>query len=53
MEQLKVDFNKVIESLKLSEKSINSRKENLNQFVENGLPNKRACLLYTSPSPRD
>jgi len=41
MEQLKVDFNKVIESLKLSEKSINSRKENLNQFVENGFPNKR------------
>ena len=35
MEQLKVDFNKVIESLKLSEKSINSRKENFNQFVEN------------------
>ncbi|MDA9065318.1 Fe-S cluster assembly protein SufD [Candidatus Pelagibacter sp.] len=42
MEKLKVDFNKVIESLKLSEKSINSRKENLNQFVENGFPNKRA-----------
>ena len=42
MEQLKVDFNKVIESLKLSEKSINSGKENLNQFVENGFPNKRA-----------
>ena len=42
MEQLKVDFNKVIESLKLSEKSINSRKENFNQFVENGFPNKRA-----------
>ncbi|MDB0046229.1 Fe-S cluster assembly protein SufD [Candidatus Pelagibacter sp.] len=41
MEQLKVDFNKVIESLKLSEKSINSRKENLSQFVENGFPNKR------------
>ena len=42
MEQLKVDFKKVIESLKLSEKSINSRKENFNQFVENGFPNKRA-----------
>ncbi|MDC6475747.1 Fe-S cluster assembly protein SufD [Candidatus Pelagibacter sp.] len=41
MEQLKVDFNKVIESLKLSEKNINSRKENFNQFVENGFPNKR------------
>ena len=41
MEQLKIDFDKVIKSLKLSEKSINYRKENLNQFVENGFPNKR------------
>ena len=42
MDQLKVDFNKVIESLKLSEKSVNSRKKNFNQFIENGFPNKRA-----------
>ena len=41
MEQLKVDFDKVIESLKLSEESINSRKKNFNQFVENGFPNKK------------
>ena len=41
MEQLKVDFDKVIESLKLSEESINTRKKNFNQFVENGFPNKR------------
>jgi Fe-S cluster assembly protein SufD len=41
MEKLKVDFNKVIESLKLSEENINSRKKNFNQFVENGFPNKR------------
>ena len=41
MEQLKVDFDKVIESLKLSEESINSRKKNFNKFVENGFPNKR------------
>jgi len=41
MEQLKVDFDKVIESLKLSEESINSRKKNFSQFVENGFPNKR------------
>lgn len=41
MEQLKVDFDKVIENLKLSEESINSRKKNFNQFVENGFPNKR------------
>ena len=42
MEQLKVDFDKVIKSLKLSEESINSRKKNLDLFVENGFPNKRA-----------
>ena len=42
MEQLKVDFDKIIESLKLSEESINSRKKNFNRFVENGFPNKRA-----------
>jgi len=41
MEQLKVDFDKVIESLKLSVENINSRKKNFNQFVENGFPNKR------------
>ena len=42
IEQLKVDFNKVIESLKLSEESISSRIFFLNQFVKNGFPNKRA-----------
>jgi Fe-S cluster assembly protein SufD len=41
MEQLKIDFNKVIESLKLSNANINSRRKNLNQFTENGFPNKR------------
>jgi len=41
MEQLKIDFDKVIESLRLSDENINSRKENFNQFVENGFPNKR------------
>jgi len=41
MEQLKVDFDKVVESLKLSEESINFRKKNLKQFAENGFPNKR------------
>jgi len=41
MEQLKVDFDKVIESLKLSEENINFRKTNFDQFVESGFPNKR------------
>ena len=41
MEKLKVDFDKVIENLNLSEESVDSRKKNFNQFVENGFPNKR------------
>ncbi len=41
MEQLKIDFDKVIKDLKLSDENINSRKENFNQFLENGFPNKR------------
>jgi len=41
MEQLKVDFDKVTGSLKLSEESIDSRKKNFDQFMENGFPNKR------------
>ena len=41
MEQLKIDFDKVIESLKLSDENIDIRKKNFNKFVENGFPNKR------------
>ena len=41
MEQLKIDFDKIIESLKLSNKNIDSRKKNFNQFMKNGFPNKR------------
>jgi Fe-S cluster assembly protein SufD len=41
MEQLKIDFDKVIKDLKLSDENINSRKKNLSQFVENGFPNKK------------
>jgi Fe-S cluster assembly protein SufD len=41
IEQLKLDFNKIIGSLKISNKNIEFRKHNLNQFVENGFPNKR------------
>jgi len=40
--QLKIDFNKTLESLKLSKKNIELREKNLNQFIENGFPNKRA-----------
>jgi len=41
IEKLKIDFDKIIGSLKLSNKDIESRKKNLYQFVENGFPNKR------------
>ena len=39
--QLKVDFKKTLEGLKLSKKNIELREKNLNQFIENGFPNKR------------
>ena len=41
IEQLKIDFNKTVGSLELSNKSIEFRKKNFNQFLENGFPNKR------------
>jgi len=41
MNQFKIDFDKVIESLKLSNENIDSRKKNFNQFLENGFPNKK------------
>ena len=39
--QLKTDFDKVIKNIKSSKKDIELRKKNLNQFIENGFPNKR------------
>jgi len=41
IEQLKIDFKKIVGSLELSNENIESRKKNFNQFVENGFPNKR------------
>ena len=41
-EQLKIDFDKTIKSLKLSEDNIESRKKNLEKFIEDGFPNKRS-----------
>ena len=41
IEQLKIDFDKIIGSLELSIESIESRKKDFNQFAENGFPNKR------------
>jgi len=41
IEQLKIDFDKIVGSLELSNVSLKFRKKNFNQFVENGFPNKR------------
>ena len=40
-EQLKIDFDKVIQRLKPSKQEIELRKKNLNEFIKNGFPNKR------------
>jgi Fe-S cluster assembly protein SufD len=40
-EQLKLDFDKIIKSLKLSDENIILRKKNLNEFIKSGFPNKR------------
>ena len=41
MDQIKIDFNKVIEPLKLSKENIDLRKKNLNKFINAGFPNKK------------
>jgi Fe-S cluster assembly protein SufD len=41
IEQLKIDFDKIVGSLELSNESIEFRKKNFNQFTKNGFPNKR------------
>jgi len=41
IDQLKIDFDKIIGSLELSIESIESRKKYFNQFAKNGFPNKR------------
>jgi len=40
-EQLKIDFDKVIQNLKPSKQEIELREKNLNEFIKNGFPNKR------------
>jgi len=40
-EQLKIDFDKVVKNLKLSDENIRLRKKDLNKFIKNGFPNKK------------
>ena len=41
-EQLKIDFDQVIKNLKPSKEETVIREKNLNEFIKNGFPNKRA-----------
>ena len=41
LEQIKVDFEKTIESLNLTDKKIELRKKNLESFIKMGFPNRR------------
>ena len=38
--QIKSDFDQVVENLKLPKENINIRKENLDKFINLGFPNK-------------
>ena len=40
-EQIKIDFEKTIKSLNLTDKKIKLRKKNLENFIEKGFPNRR------------
>ena len=41
LEQIKIDFEKTIRSLNLTDKKVKLRKKNLESFIEKGFPNKR------------
>jgi Fe-S cluster assembly protein SufD len=41
IDRLKIDFDKTVTSLKLSNKNVEIRKKNLNQFSRNGFPTKK------------
>jgi Fe-S cluster assembly protein SufD len=41
IDQLKIDFDKTVTNSKFSNKNIEIRRKNLNQFSENGFPNKK------------
>ena len=41
LEQIKIDFEKTIKNLNLTDKKVELRKKNLENFIEKGFPNKR------------
>ena len=40
-EQLQTDFDKIIKTLKISEREIEVKKDYLNKFIKNGFPNRK------------
>ena len=40
-EQLKIDFEKLLEKSNFSKKNIEIKRKNFNNFIEKGFPNKR------------
>ena len=40
-EQLKIDFEKILELSDFSEKDIGYKKDHLDKFIENGFPSKK------------
>ena len=40
-DQIKIDFEKIIKNLELTETEVNLKKKSLNKFIENGFPNKK------------
>ena len=40
-EQLKIDFDKIVKGLKLSDENVKFRRKNLDEFIKSGFPNKR------------
>ncbi len=40
-DQIKIDFEKIIKNLELTETEVDLKKKSLNKFIENGFPNKK------------
>ena len=41
IEKLKLDFDRIVKTLNISEKDIKSKRNNLQKFIENGFPNRK------------
>ncbi len=41
IDQLKIDFEKILKKSDFSKNNINFKREQLNKFIENGFPNRK------------